>query len=212
MVFQNEKRFWHIVYAYIPIALIGIFFLGWIITPSYYTLIFLGVIPFFFLLWNNKIGQGDVKGSFLYSLPLLWPFVGDFIFGLYKYGSEVLSHWQWSAYPSTLSSWGIFDNYFWHPFIIISFSCNLFFLHIFQTSLQRNIKPKWSILATTCIWTLFFESFIWIDGGLPWDIQSIIISMAILASLFLICSFASYKSNSIAGQVILLGIFMSVYV
>ncbi|MCK4398084.1 MAG: hypothetical protein KAV25_03745 [Methanophagales archaeon] len=111
MVFQNEKRFWHIVYAYIPIALIGIFF-----------------------------------------------------------------------------------------------------LHIFQTSLQRNIKPKWSILATTCIWTLFFESFIWIDGGLPWDILSIIISMAILASLFLICSFAFYKSDGIVGQVILLGLFMSVYV
>ena len=212
MVFQNEKRFWHIVYAYIPIALIGIFFLGWIITPSYYTLIFLGVIPFFFLIWNNKIGRGDVKKSFLYSLPLLWPFVGDFIFGLYNYGSEVLSHWQWPVDPSTLSSWGIFDNYFWHPFIIISFSCNFFFLHIFQTSLQRNIKPKWSILATTCIWTLFFESFIWIDGGLPWDILSIIISMAIIASLFLICSFAFYKSDGIVGQVILLGLFMSVYV
>jgi len=212
MKFQNEKRFWHIVYAYIPIALIGIFFFGRIITPSYYTLIFLGVIPFFFLLWNNKIGRGDVKKSFLYSLPLLWLSVGDFIFGLYTYGSEVLSHWQWLVDPSTLSSWGIFDNYFWHPFIIISSSCNFFFLHIFQASLQRNIKQKWSILATTCIWTLFFESFIWIDGGLLGDIQSIIISMAILASLFLICSFAFYKSDGIVGQVILLGIFMSLHV
>ena len=49
----------------------------------------------FFVLWNKKIMRGDVKKSFLYSLPLLWPFVGDFIFGLYTYGSEVLSHWQW---------------------------------------------------------------------------------------------------------------------
>jgi len=205
MVFQNEKRFWHIVYAYIPLTLIGIFFLGWIITPSYYTLIFLGVIPFFFLLWNNKIGRGDVKGSFLYSLPLLWPIIAEFIW--------ISSHHGTIKFPFdlTLSPSLFFDNYFWHPFIIISFSCNLFFLHIFQTSLQRNIKPKWSILATTCIWTLFFESFIWIDGGLPGGIQSIIISTAILASLFLICSFAFYKSNSIAGQVILLGIFIALY-
>jgi hypothetical protein len=76
MVFQNEKRFWHIIYVYIPITLIGIFF-GRIITPSYYMLILLGVIPFFFLLWNNKIGRGDVKGSFLYSLPLLWPIIAE---------------------------------------------------------------------------------------------------------------------------------------
>ena len=129
MKFQNEKRFWHIVYVYIPIALIGIFFLGWIITPSYYTLIFLGVIPLFFMLWNKKIMRGDVKKSFLYSLPLLWPFVGDFIFGLYTYGSEVLSHWQWPVDPSTFSSWGIFDNYFWNHFTIFSFSMNVFFLY-----------------------------------------------------------------------------------
>ena len=212
MKFQNEKRFWHIVYVYIPIALIGIFFFGWIITPSYYTLILLGVIPLFFMLWNKKIRRGDVKKSFLYSLPLLWPFVGDFIFGLYKYGSEVLSHWQWPVDPSTLSSWGIFDNYFWHPFTIFSFSMNFFFLYVVQTTLQKHVKPKWSILATTCLWTFFFLSFIWIDGGLPGDILSIIISTAILASLFLICSFAFYKSDGIAGQVILLGIFMSVYV
>ena len=205
MVFQNEKRFWHIVYAYIPLTLIGIFFGGWIITPSYYTLIFLGVIPFFFLLWNDKIGRGDVKGSFLYSLPLLWPIIAEFIW--------IISHHGTIKFPFdlTLSPRLFFDNYFWHPFIIISFSCNFFFLQIFQTSLQRNIKPKWSILATTCIWTLFFESFIWIDGGLPGDILSIIISTAILASLFLICSFAFYKSISIVGQVILLGLFIALY-
>ena len=206
MKFQNEKRFWHIVYAYIPIALIGIFFLGWIITPSYYTLIFLGVIPFFFLLWNNKIGRGDVKGSFLYSLPLLWPIIAELFLIIFGFGTIKC------PFDLTLSPMLFFDNYFWHPFIIISFSCNFFFLHIFQTSLQRNIKQKWSILATTCLWTLFFLSFMWIAGGLPGDIQSIIILMAIFASLFLICSFAFYKSNAIAGQVILLGIFMSVYV
>jgi hypothetical protein len=75
---QNEKKFWHIIYLYIPylyipVALIGIFLFGQFITPSYYTLIFLGVIPFFFLFWNKKIRRGDVKKVFF----ILYRFCGQ---------------------------------------------------------------------------------------------------------------------------------------
>ena len=196
---QNEKKFWHIIYLYVPIALVGIFFFGRIITPSYYTLIFLGVIPFFFLFWNKKIRRGDVKKSFLYSLPLLWPFVAGFILGLYKYGSEVLSHWQWPIDPSTLSLWGIFDNYFLHPWVIFSFSWNLFFLCVVQTALQRHVKPKWSIIATNCIWTGWTFSVVFSFSGYEGSVLGIIVLMGMMASLFLICSYAFYKSNSIVG-------------
>jgi|GEM_PF-6085349 len=67
----------------------------------------------------------------------------------------------------------------------------------------------------TCIWTLFLLSIIWIiwidTGGLPGDI---IIAMPVMASLFMICSFAFYfyKSNEIIGQVILLGVLIALYV
>ena len=87
---------------------------------------------------------------------------------------------------------------------------NFFFLCVVQTTLQKHLKPRWAILATTCIWTLFLLSIIWIDtGGLPVDI---IIAMPVMASLFMICSFAFYKSNEIIGQVILLGVFIALYV
>lgn len=207
----GEEKFWQILYIYIPIALIGILFFGHITTPSYYTLIFLGVVPFFILLLNKKIGRGDLKKSFLYSLPLLWLPVADFIGMLYKFGSDVLSHLQWPwGDPSTLSSWEIFNSYIWHPFVIFSFSMNFFFLCVVQTAIQKHLKPKWAILTTTCIWTLFFLSIIWIDtGGLP---GNIIIVMPVMASLFMICSFAFYKSNEIIGQVILLGIILLIYV
>ncbi|RZN65255.1 MAG: hypothetical protein EF806_01680 [Candidatus Methanoliparum thermophilum] len=201
---QDEKRSSLIIHVYAPIALIGILFFGPIITPSYYTLIFLGVLPFFFLLLNGKISRRDVKKSFLYSLPLLWPFVADLILGLYKYGPEVLSHWQWYIDPSTLSSLEIFDSCFWHPFVILSFSMNFFFLCIVQSTLQKHVKPEWAILATTCIWISFFLGFMWVDGSLPGSILGI----AFIASFPMICSFAFYKSESIVGQVVLLGISM----
>lgn len=210
MTIQNEKRFWHIIYAYIPIALIGIFFFGSIITYSYYTLIFLGVIPFFFLFLNKKIERGDVKSSFLYSLPILWPFMVDFIYGLYNYGSDVLSHWQWHVAPSTLPLLDFFDKYFLHPFIIFSFSWNLFFLCVVQTALQKQVRPGWAIIATTCIWTLWYFSLSMVLKGGSWSILGHF-STASIASLFLISSYAFYKSHSIVGQVILLGIFMSLY-
>ena len=154
----NEDRFWLIIYVYIPLALIGIFFSGSLITPSYYTLIFLGIVPFLFLCLNKRIVMGNVKKSFLYSLPLLWPFAVELIYVLYKYGSEVPSHWQWPVDPSTLSFWGIFDKYLWHPFVIFSFSWNLFFLEIVQPAIQRRIGKKWAIPATTCVWTAWFFS------------------------------------------------------
>lgn len=204
----DDAKFWKILYVYIPLALLGIFFFGPIITPSYYTLIFLGIIPLCFLLRSKKIQMGDVKKSFLYSLPVLWPFVVDLILGLYRYGSEV--RWQWPhGDPFILSPWNVFDRYVWHPFVIFSFSWNLFFLGVVQTTLQKRMKPTYAVLATTCIWTLFFLSFMLIDGSLPVNIQNMVISTAGVASLFLICSYAFYKSNSITGQIALFGIFMS---
>ena len=62
----NEDKFWLIAYLYISLALIGIFFSGSVITPSYYTLIFLGIVPFLFLYLNKRIVMGNVKKSFLY--------------------------------------------------------------------------------------------------------------------------------------------------
>jgi membrane protease YdiL (CAAX protease family) len=149
-----------------------------------------------------------MKKSFLYSLPLLWPFMGDFIYGLYNYGSEVLSHWQWPhGDPSTLSLWGIFDGYFWHPFVIFSFSWNLFFLCVVQTTLQKHLKPKWAVLITTCIWSLWHLSLS-LGVGIQGNILGIIGYALLNASLFFICSYAFYKSNSIVGQVLLFGILM----
>lgn len=211
MRLQSEDKFWHTIYLYTPIALAGIFFLGPAITPSYYTLIFLGIAPFLFLLWNKNIPLGDVKKSFLCSLPLLWPFVYEIVSGWYNYGSYVLSRWQWPADPSTLSSWGIFDRYLWHPFVIFSFSMNFFFLCVVQTTLKKHIKPGWSILTTTGVWMLFFLSFMWVDGSLPGNVQNLIVPVIELTSLFLICSCAFHRSGSIIGQVTLLGIALSLY-
>jgi hypothetical protein len=60
----NKDKFWLIAYLCISLALIGIFFSGSVITPSYYTLIFLGVVPFLFLCLNKRIVMGNVKKVF----------------------------------------------------------------------------------------------------------------------------------------------------
>jgi hypothetical protein len=101
---------------------------------------------------------------------------------------------------------GIFDKYLWHPFVIFSFSWNLFFLEVIQPVIQRRIGKKWSISATTCVWTAWFFSLGFFVGGVHGSFMGIIGLIATQFSLFLICSYAFYKSGSIVGQIFLLGV------
>jgi len=104
----------------------------------------------------------------------LWPFAVELIYVLCKYGSEFLSHWNWPVDPSTLSFLGIFDKYLWHPFVIFSFSWNLFFLEVVQPVIQRRIGKKWAIPATTCVWTAWFFSLAFFVGGVHGSFMGII--------------------------------------
>ena len=73
-------------------------------------------------------------------------------------------------------------------------------------NLPFGVELERAIPATTHVWTAWFFSLAFFVGGVHGSFMGIIGLIAAQFSLFLICTYAFYKSDSIAGQIFLLGV------